>query len=691
MPDPADLAPLSPADCPLLGDAPDILDRFRRLAGVFAKLADDPRVLDRPDVQRARHDLLRLRARLRRPRYQVGFLGTTQVAKSSTILSLLDRKKGEGPVDPGEGPPKTSAVTRIVPQDAGDHALRIRYLTPDQYAEKRAKLCASTGLDPASPDDTLLDELAKLLAGTPAAAPGAADTPPMVRDVETLGRLIKSRAQYKQLVADPAVTQAHPYAQREAFVNHPPEVPGQRFAANPNHLIREVEIGLTSDRLPRRLEMIDLPGLGSDGSSDDILTKGFLHELDGALVFLRSDQHGDPNVEYIMSKLRQEFEGGVGRIWVVVTKMDVPEQHALYAEGGTAEGLLKFLDRHGLAGEQLVLTCKRLHERRGPDGTVTLAQAAAIVQIKPDDPVPPRFRADPVLEAAFRDLLTDGGTGRLRAIVTQNLEKRVAADTQRVSREQLGRVAGRLAQAVELHKQVAGGNIKLLVLAQQCRTAITREVTALDTQMDWFAAPAAEVRKELDAILDTIFPAEPDNLRQGPGDLARLYTAHAEILNNTLATVFQTHVVEPAYGKVAGRLAGPEFATVPVGDTLGPAAYWEAVAAADAGPQAGWRRAGFPGFKADLAALFAPPPDGEEEVRVMSGGHYRDMLQEKIRAVVGQGVHRVRAQLRARLDELRDQLGQLPAPDAPAPEWGGPSALDLDALLAELRDLCRSV
>lgn len=688
MPEPVETAPRIGPKFPLLGDAPHIVERFERIAAVFAKLGEDPLLLERPEVQKAHGDFLRLDERLRRPRYQVGFLGTTQAAKSTTILNLLDRKKGEGPVDSGDGAPKTSSITRIVPQSEGEHTLRIRYLTPAQYAEKRARLCEKTGLDPDSSDATVLEQLDKQLAGPAAGArPAAAEVPPLIRDLETLGKLVRSYGQYRAMVVDRARVEPHPYAKRESFVNHPPEVAGQRFAPSPNHLIREVEIGLTSERLPQRLEMIDLPGLGSDGSSDDILTKGFLHELDGALVFLRADQYGDSDVEYIMSKLIQEFEGGRSRIWIVVTKMDVIERDSLY--GKAADELLGFLRKHGLKTDQLALTTKRLHDRRGPDGKVPLSQAAAIVQINLDDadPVPPGYRADPGLKASFAELLGDGGTARLRKMVTEELEGRVAADTQRQAGEQLGRIAERLVGVVEFLRQVTGGNLELLVLAEQCRTAVTREVAALDQQMAWFADSSQQVRNELDAMLDKCFPGDEDNLQQKSADLARRFPAHAKILTDTLAATFQSNVVLPAYEKVAAQLANEAFAAVPVGDKLGPGKYWEAAMAADAALKADWRRTGFPTFQADLAALFAPPGEGEEEDRELNGGHYREMLQEKIRAVVGEGVHRLRAQLRVRLSELRDQLNQLADFD---PQALGPTTVDFDALLAELRTLCPS-
>src|SRR6266568_1970209 len=131
-------------DCPLLRDAgalkaADLVAQYNALAGQLAQLAGGKfaYLLNRPDLQGILDDAQRVREQLTRPRYRVGFLGTSQAGKSTTFNNVLQEEIAQG----GIGDATTSTITRFRRVDGGTNRFAIRFLTQDQYAERRDKLC----------------------------------------------------------------------------------------------------------------------------------------------------------------------------------------------------------------------------------------------------------------------------------------------------------------------------------------------------------------------------------------------------------------------------------------------------------------------------------------------------------------------------------------------------------------------
>ena len=68
------------------------------------------------------------------------------------------------------------------------------------------------------------------------------------------------------------------YDRRSEYVKHSNKV--SEFA-----LLRQVVIEYPTNAVDPKLELIDLPGLGTAGRVDDLLTTQILVELDGAFIF----------------------------------------------------------------------------------------------------------------------------------------------------------------------------------------------------------------------------------------------------------------------------------------------------------------------------------------------------------------------------------------------------------------------
>src|SRR5262245_41129114 len=137
-------AELKLSDCPLLRDAggvkaADLVEQYNALVRQLAEVGNGKfaYLLNRPDLQGIADDAKRVRDQLTRPRYRVGFLGTSQAGKSTTFNNVLQEEIAQG----GIGDATTSTITRFRRVDGGANRFAIRFLTQDQYADRRDKLC----------------------------------------------------------------------------------------------------------------------------------------------------------------------------------------------------------------------------------------------------------------------------------------------------------------------------------------------------------------------------------------------------------------------------------------------------------------------------------------------------------------------------------------------------------------------
>ena len=105
---------------------------FDALEGQFFRVRDGlPQLWLRKEMRDLTVRLASLKEKMERPRYYVGFLGRSQVGKSSTLNSILKAPQGEGPGTGGAGAPMTSNITRStdsspVPRGTGGPAMGVR-------------------------------------------------------------------------------------------------------------------------------------------------------------------------------------------------------------------------------------------------------------------------------------------------------------------------------------------------------------------------------------------------------------------------------------------------------------------------------------------------------------------------------------------------------------------------------------
>src|SRR5438105_4703610 len=143
----SDLTELTLADCPLLRDAPslkagELIGFYNQFVKQFHDLGESEfaYLLNREDFRAIADDVLRVRGQLTRPRYRVGFLGTSQAGKSTTFNNVLQEAIAMG----GISDATTSVITRTRRSGGaadGARTFLLRYMTHSQYQDRREKLC----------------------------------------------------------------------------------------------------------------------------------------------------------------------------------------------------------------------------------------------------------------------------------------------------------------------------------------------------------------------------------------------------------------------------------------------------------------------------------------------------------------------------------------------------------------------
>src|SRR5262245_13994109 len=237
-------AELKSTECPLLRDAPglkagDLIEQFNALVKQIREVEGGQYsyLLNRPDVQSIVADADRVRGQLTRPRYRVGFLGTSQAGKSTTFNNVLQEEIAQS----GIGEATTSIITRFRRIEGKGNKFSLHYLTQEQYQERRERLCKALMILNAGskPNAEILAYLAdpqKVLAG-----PADGDDTTRARRDRTGERTllhddipllldffcadVAAGAKYVSKTGQPREVDA-PFEKRGDFINHAPDFAG---------------------------------------------------------------------------------------------------------------------------------------------------------------------------------------------------------------------------------------------------------------------------------------------------------------------------------------------------------------------------------------------------------------------------------------------------------------------------------
>jgi Mor family transcriptional regulator len=666
-------AELKSSECPLLRDAAglkasELIEQFNALLTQVREVADGQfsYLLNRPDVQSIVDDLGRVRGQLTRPRYRVGFLGTSQAGKSTTFNNVLQEEIAQS----GIGEATTSVITRFRRIEGRANKFTLHYLTQEQYLERRERLCkALMILNAGSKSNaeilSYLSDPKKVMAG-PAAEGDETLRPrrdrtgdrtllpddiPYLRDFlrayDAHGeRFVSKTGQAREVDA--------PFERRADYINHAPDSAG---TPTENVLLFAAEIGTPNQNIPPQLEAIDCPGLGSKRTVDTVMTKEFLPHLDGALIFLRADQLRSKDVVEILEVLKTNFGKLEGRVWIVVNKFDVLTKEPLYgdANGQTVFDLIRqFNLDYGIPAEQIVFTSKRIHELpKDTSGKVSPERAAERLGVPAADPIPPRCRMDRVLAAAFQHLLDDGGIEHLRRLILETVSDSVSGQISAAAKREMVSLRDELIHKVETEQRRVKGGRQQLQDAILCHDTVQELLLELATRTEFFRPLADHLQQKL---LEKLLPNEQRQrvIEHMPVfDLAKQFQLHAKLMDEELDDLMNADVIDRLYGEVGEKLYG--LPQVPILRAAGPHDAWQDLRKKDRDNKS-WRGAGFPTFRSE--ELFA----GLANTEVFSGFDgeaYLTLMKEKIRVAVQQVMHAVRVQMRRRLKSLERELSLL--------------------------------
>ncbi len=688
-----DFKTISKSDCPLISPEPEdqrVIDLYNLRTRQFALVQQEfPDLLTDRDIAIAAAELVKIRNKLTRRRYQVGFIGPFQIGKSSTFNNLAGVRPEDAPSpEGGVGAAASSTINRVFAASGTEHNLTLTYLSIPQFQAKRAALCKATGFD----DETLTDEqiLAELPrrveqfhAGHQAVALG-------MSDYEFLDRFLRSyKAHKNRLIKAEGFRDGKPYSNRAQFLSH-----DRNATTSENLLLQQAEIGLAGSSLPAELEMIDLPGLGSQGTIDTLLTEGFLNELDGALVFAKATQIGNSETEKGFAKLAQVFEGRLSaRLWLVITQFDFLNKNSFYGDdrGDTIfHTISRVLSKFRLSPGRVFLISNPIYRlTRATDGEPDPVAVRGKLEQNPGDLgpdwVPPKFRAPEfniLCRAYEKSLLVDGGMGALRRLVSQDLAAAVGREICEWSRAKLAFVYDKMIDGIDRTIRRQGLNQSGVQNISLCLTKMLQVERELATKPDPFASSAKTMRDDLIKEFAKHCPDDATLESMTQPNLARLFRVNAQTLENILKRLAEQQLIPDAFKWVQCQVAS--LPSVPLTKAVGLAEAWQVLESIDLRTDNWWEECQFPSFLAD--DLFHPQLVNDPDwVFLLTGSAYRQLMEEKIWLTVHQAVHAMRNRLGSHTRDLNKELAQLV--DTHAQNGSVDSAAKLRALRSEVEKL----
>jgi len=656
--------PLEQRECPLLTNAPHLREQYN---AVLTQLRD--LCMKYPAVRAAERVadfvtyLRQVREKLTRRHYRVGFLGTTGTGKSTTFNNVLhiDPKDPMAPAQEGVAKATTSTPTRL--HRADQYSLELRYLTQEEYESFRKQLCAAVDLNPAKSNPELLRELESMSqppSRTGRPSEGVGDKTVLSEDIAALERflrsyevnVIKKRALVLSTSRDNRHRLSVPYEERRTYLNHPPDPEAAK--ESPNLLLREACIGLPNDYLPEHLEMIDLPGLGAKGIFDNIVTRSFLTELDGGLVFVRAERLDDIEIEKLFEDLKKFFRYNLnGRIWLVITKMDALGQtHWLGNAAGERlyDSIAQFLKRHKLAAQQICLVSNELHKMQYRNQQLPESEKLATMKVPLEQrPIPEKFRDDPYLRGAFEQLLHFGGIDYLRQLIVERLKAEVESQLRKEIEDTLRGLDADISKYREkLDNQPAD-----LRPIRRCKSRVSSLRFNLQSPRQ-YQSLCEELADKLEAeLLATFQEACEDRQRMlrlsGP-ELAEEFEQQSEALQECLKKTLAEMIVDPLY-----RSIGQEMSNLPavrVCDASSVAEAWELFRRKDS-YDLEWLDK-HPELDFLCSDLF--PARVRDRGIGLGGREYLPLMEEKIRVVSQLAVEALRMHLDERLEIIEKDL-----------------------------------
>lgn len=668
--------PLTYAQCRLVESG--LVDRYNALETQFdAVSARLPKLARSKKYGVLRKELAEIADLLQREAYRVGFLGLSQVGKSSALNHAL----GSNVLPVGKTEACTSAVirTRFVPPDQPPEC-KIVYLSQAAYESRRlavGKLLGffdkkdDTGAE--LTDDELIEKLRPLLQR-------GSQQDEFKEDREYFLRLLESyRACGAEYVRPKSLEEVRgPYADAtkfrsdlQVFAQHPDRQSAQsrepRFT-----LIQEIQLRVPTEEFDTTVELIDLPGLGAKIQSDDALTLGFLRQLDGAFVF----ENSAANIKTregaaLIAKLKERFRNPAGRLWLVITKVDSLTRESVHGDqrAGTRtfwDTVESYLQETDLNPDNAMLVSNRFYEERQravaagqPVEALVRSQLLLDMDAHGEPILPDVLKRRERLGAAYREVARDGGISRLRERIKNQVAKAVRDEVAREIAQRLRELIGQFQSAVQEARALVGMRHEDFGQAMAWSGVVQEMHDDLRTQAELLRRPADDLRQKLWGVLNQVCSRRA---LPAPEDFPKHHSAAAKLLAAS-ARVFVPAAVKEAFDGLVSELtrrnrerldrerrAPDADPLLPVFDAIGELrASWEAFGGS------------VDCYEDDVRSFEAPDLFAGKE-RIESS-EYRQMLERKLNAVVYTIAHRLRNRIRSHLKALQRRLWELGSSD----------------------------
>ncbi len=517
-----------------------LVDRFNALGHFFDRIQTElPEVVEHQRFRELweklwqRLDKLRLDVALNH--YQVGFLGLSQIGKSTTFNNVLGINKklcGEAeyqriaPAVEGSLGAMTATVTRLRCADVNGNVnvCRVKYLSQAEHERRRERVFRELKLPKDLPIDQAINEIgrqvemdAERMRQTSSSEAEHEEEQLTSEDRERVKKYLQAVHEYEEQIQGGESTVVS-YADRGAYINH--EI-GQPVSQK--WLQSEVELEFCTDAISRELEMIDLPGLGST-FWDDVLTGEFLPKLNAVLVFhVVSKNVDDGQFRVTMKRLNRHFQNNLcGRVWIIILHIESLSEVTLYGNSQDRRTLLDNLSpaiasKNVPLNQVLVISNNWYSEHVQKDESGT-----AVCQIptskftgfpwkfKLDQTgqlVPPEeWRDHPELSAAFCQAMKDGGISALRKLLKETIAQEVKVQFEKTINEDLDRLKRDLKDRLSDMRTFLDLNDEDLTAANLGATVVTGLADDLRWNPKYSDDPARKLWIALQSSFDRLCP-----------------------------------------------------------------------------------------------------------------------------------------------------------------------------------------
>jgi hypothetical protein len=634
-----------------------------------------PHLWAAPDVAALRNRFAALTKRLTLSSYRIGFVGRSQVGKSSTVNRLLRVGDKDGPGGPGRGAAATSATTRvrILPKTA-KHTCTLRYFSQAEFAAFRQRVCERLGLDHTKTNADLIAELTALIQryedeqrefqqNTQSHAAAGSGMDARQHDRMFFRKFLEAFELFaSEYVLESPRTETADYDQRSDYTNHPREQ-----QASPYQLLFEVRIGFATDAVDTRLEIVDLPGLGA-GAVDRIRTETFLRNLDASLIF-QSTEHVKSNEAFeLMDELRKNFGRLYRRVWMVITKFDNVAAHVL---SGDKDGLTildniaDVLRENFIPQNQVMFAANEFHrlylERNGemsPDIYETTLKLKAGPDGKPI--IPEALQRHKPLYEAYQKVIEDGGIRHLREETGTCLGDAIQEEVRDAIRRELQDVAKSLVKALEYDRERAQMDDADFTCAARWEALFVRLGDEIDRNRELLERPAGKLIAGLHEKFTEVFAPDQPTPRER---LPERHLACMRFLKKIGTIAFRTETAPQIQKKLRTALESfmqrHRLAPLKLPHHASPVdALAERLDGVMLPPT--WYEQEFAALENDM--LFPQPgaTNGTAlEMPELDYGEYRTVVAHKLDAVTHRVTHLFGRKLRQQVAELEQELGQL--------------------------------